>query len=418
MSVSCIAPGVPAPRPEQGLLLCCARARLGPGDRERLRDLLREGPCWGRLRALADYHGLAPLLYRHLAADGAGLCPEGVLRPWRDAAVAVLAANMRSCAELVALVRLFRREGIGVAAFKGPVAAAAYYGHLGARTFVDLDVLVPAAQAREACAALARAGYAPHFPLRPGWDEVYLRRNCERVFDRAGPAATVDLHWGLLPPGYSFTPLAGEVWGRLESVRLGGADVPTLGPEDTLLFLCLHAAKHEWASLHWLCDVAEFLRTRPGVDWDWVRATAERGGAWRLVRVGLLLARGLLEAPVPAAALRGGRGAEALAGEAARSLLSGAERRGPRWPWRSLYYRARERRRDRARLVHDLILAPSVHEWGLVPLPPALAPLYYAVRPFRLLLKGALSETRAFRGREAPPRRVAHRPHDLSGPGN
>jgi hypothetical protein len=206
----------------------------------------------------------------------------------------------------------------------------------------------------------------------------------------------VDLHWGLLPPGYSFTPPAAEVWGRLEAVRLGGTEVPTLGPEDTLLFFCLHAAKHDWASLHWLCDLAELLRARPGVDWDWVRATAERGGAWRLVHVGLRLARDLLGAPVPVA-LGGGREAEALAGEAARALLAGAGQAGPRWPWRSLYYRGMERTRDRARLIHDLLLAPTVHEWGLVPLPPALAPLYYAIRPFRLLAKGLLSDARAGR---------------------
>jgi hypothetical protein len=388
---------VPALHAEQAVLLRCARARFGPADRERLRELLRAGVSWGRLRRLADYHGLAPLLHHHLAGCAADLCPPDELRAWRAGAVSVLAANMRLCAELVALVGLFRREGIGVAAFKGPVAAAAYYGHLGARTFVDLDVLVPAAQARAACAALVQAGYSPHFPLRPGWDEVYLRRNCERAFDRAAPAAAVDLHWGLLPPGYSFTPAAGEVWGRLESVRLGGADVPTLGPEDTLLFFCLHAAKHDWASLHWLCDLAELLRARPGVDWDWARATAERGGAWRLVQVGLRLARGLLDAPVPEDALRGGREADGLAAEAARALLAGAEQAGPRWPWRSLYYRGMERKRDRARLVHDLLLAPTVHEWGLVPLPPALAPLYYAIRPFRLLAKGLLSKARAGR---------------------
>jgi hypothetical protein len=402
MSVSHLAAGVPGLSPEQGLLLCCARARLGQADRERLRDLLRAGPSWGPLRRLADYHGLSPLLYHHLSACASDLCPPDVLRSWRATAVSVLTANMRLCAELVALVQLFRREGIGVAAFKGPVAAAAYYGHLGARTFADLDLLVPPDQAHDACAALVRAGYAPLYPLRPGWDEVYRRRNCERVFERAEPPATVDLHWGLLPPGYAFTPAASELWGRLGSVRLGGTDVPTLGPEDTLLFFCLHAAKHDWASLHWLCDLAEFLRARPDVDWDWALATAERGGALQLVQVGLRLARDLLGAPLPPGASCGGRKVQALAAEAALALLSGAEQPGPRWPWRSLYDRGMARKRDRARLIHDLLLAPTVREWALIPLPPALAPLYYAIRPFRLVVKGLLTDARGPSQRVAP----------------
>jgi hypothetical protein len=397
MSTTITAPAVPVLRPEQELLLCCARARLEPAGREHLRELLRGPVDWEGLWALAEHHGLAPLLYRHLAACAADLCPPEVLKQWQAVALAVLAANMRTCAELVALVELFRRESIALAAFKGPVAAAAYYGHVGARTFVDLDLLVPTTQARAAGAVLERAGYAPRFALRPGWDAVYRRGYCERVYCRAAPAATVDLHWGLLPPGYSFTPPVAEVWWRLEAVRLAGVEVPTLGAEDTLLFFCLHAAKHDWASLHWLCDVAELLRSRPNLDWAWALAAA-RGGAGRLVQVGLRLARTLLDAPVPEGALAPDGTAEALAGEAARALLAGPAG-GPRarQPWRSLYFRAMERRRDRWRLVHDLVLAPSVHEWRLLPLPPALAPLYYAVRPVRLLLK----EGRSRMGRTA-----------------
>ncbi len=394
-----VTPAAGALRPEQEALLCCARARLEPDGRERLRRLVAGPFPWDRLRAQADYHGLGPLVYRHLSACAADLCPPDVLRGWQAAAVGVLASNMRLTAELVALAELFRREGIALAALKGPVAAVACYGHVGARAFADLDLLVPEAQAAAAGAALGKAGYAPRFPLRPGWDAVYRRCYCECVYRREAPAATVDLHWGLLPPGYSFTPLAAEVWGRLEAARLNGVDVPTLGAEDTLLFLCLHAAKHDWSSLHWLCDIAELLRARPQLDWAWLRV-ASRGGAARLVGVGLRLARALLDAPVPGDALPPDDAADALAAEAAGALLAGPL--GPpagRWPWRSLYYRAMERRRDRWRLVHDQVLAPSVYEWRLLPLPPALALLYYAVRPVRLLAK----EARARLGRAARP---------------
>jgi hypothetical protein len=32
------------------------------------------------------------------------------------------------------------------------------------------------------------------------------------------------------------------------------------GPEDMLLFLCVHGGKHQWTRLAWICDVAEFIR--------------------------------------------------------------------------------------------------------------------------------------------------------------
>ena len=60
------------------------------------------------------------------------------------------------------------------------------------------------------------------------------------------------------------------------------------------------------------------------------------------------------------------------------------------------YFRAMELRRDRLRFLHDVALRPTLHEWRAVPLPPALVPLHYIVRPLRLALKHA---PRLLRGR-------------------
>ena len=48
-----------------------------------------------------------------------------------------------------------------------------------------------------------------------------------------------------------------------------------------------------------------------------------------------------------------------------------------------------ERASDRLRFLHDVLLRPTPLEWEAVPLPPSLAPLYYLVRPMRLLWKYA-----------------------------
>jgi hypothetical protein len=154
----------------------------------------------------------------------------------------------------------------------------------------------------------------------------------------------------------------------------------------------LHGAKHGWSSLHWVSDLAELVRRRVGLDWDRVCSWARARGARRLVHVGLRLARQLLDAPVPPDVLARGqpdRGVNALADQATRELLHPSRRAAGRrpWPWTSLFYQGLERATDRWHYWHTIILAPGPLEWQYLPLPAALAPLYYAVRPVRLLAK-------------------------------
>jgi hypothetical protein len=89
-------------------------------------------------------------------------------------------------------------------------------------------------------------------------------------------------------------------------VSTGAGEVWTLGPEDTLLFLCCHGTKHNWGALSWLVDVAELVRGQSGLDWDAVVRWSRVPGRRRPVQLGLHLAHHLLEAPVPAEVLTEG----------------------------------------------------------------------------------------------------------------
>ena len=52
-----------------------------------------------------------------------------------------------------------------------------------------------------------------------------------------------------------------------------------------------------------------------------------------------------------------------------------------------LYLKMRERFKDKARYVLYLTFTPNTRGWKLLPLPGTLFPLYYILRPIRLLAK-------------------------------
>jgi hypothetical protein len=377
-----------ADTPELELLLGCARTELDAEQRAcvlratgRIRD-------WDVLYTLAEFHGLLPLLYKHLAK----LVADGVPQAFRTRCQAEVGRLqwevLGKCADLLGLLDRFAEERIPVLSFKGGVAGTAYYGDPGLRPFNDADLLVPVGQAQRAWELLLKIGYAPTIPLTPGWRAVDIRSHNERMFLREG-RTVVDLHWNLMPLYYTFTPSNDDVWERAESVSLAGRPIPTLGPEDALIFFCLHGAKHNWSKLRWVCDVAQLARARPGLHWGWVLDWAEKHGAARMVRLGLCLARELLQAPVPHDTTSNGRRdpeMKRLAGELRAGLLAYPPRPEPEaeFPWHSVFYQSMDRYRDRARWIYEVILLPGEMEWALLPLPVPLAPLYFPVRMSRL----------------------------------
>ena len=77
----------------------------------------------------------------------------------------------------------------------------------------------------------------------------------------------VELHWAITSWTFFFPLNPEHLWERLETGSLEGTPVRTLAPEDLLLILCVHGAKHYWSKLGWICDVAELLRVHPGLKW-------------------------------------------------------------------------------------------------------------------------------------------------------
>jgi hypothetical protein len=172
-------------------------------------------------------------------------------------------------------------------------------------------------------------------------------------------------------------------------VSMGGREMHGLSPEDLLLVLCLHAGKHLWMRLIWICDIAETIRTQE-IDWRLLRSRGAQLGVLRIVGVSLWLARRLLECSLPELAddLVNSDSAVAALGEdfvgrAAQSATYDFESTEYfRWTWK-----LRERRGDQFRYWWRLLWTPGEGDLAAVRLPEAIFPLYRAVRMVRLTRK-------------------------------
>lgn len=377
--------------PEERILLDCARKYLGARSAAQLLASLGPKIDSERLWNLARRHGLFPLLYSSLNGNSSRSPFHPLLGALRGRYRQTVLRNFSWTAELLRILGFLERGGIRALPFKGPVLAAAVYGDLSLREFVDLDLLVRPREFGKALALLKSEGYRPQLPHPEDGAASRLVADYEVELQAdAGPVA-VDLHRALVPDPF-FLPFDYEgLWEQAQPLRLGGAEVWTLCPEDLLSVLCVHETKDCWQKLESVLAIALLVR-RPEFDWGKVIRKAPLRGGERIHWVGLGLARELLGVSAPEHVLRrmrSDRFAAGLARKIAADFFRPRQTEGV-IPKLLLFYRMRRGFPEKARFMGHLALVwvrPTEKEWRWLPLPDWLFPLYYLLRPLRLAAK-------------------------------
>ena len=343
---------------------------------------------WNEFLRLADHHGVSSLAAKNLLAYGRGL-PEQVIRSLQSAYETNVRRNLWFAGELGRIARHFEGKKLPVLPYKGPVLAESAYGDLALRNFSDLDFLVVPADFEPAKQALAELGYQPAMPLKPESERLWLRFGYERAFDSAAGKFLVELQWNLLPHFYAVNLETEELLERSVAVSVAGQAIRTLSPEDLLLVLSLHAAKHLWTRLIWVADIAETMRTH-SIDYELVVSRAQALGIKRALGVSLWLARHVLEAKLspPAEDITASDSQiQVLGREFAECLQRSATYDFDTSAYFRKIMRLRERRLDRWRYLWRLLWTPSEGDLAAVHFSEALFPLYRLVRLWRLARK-------------------------------
>ena len=368
------------------LLLACAGPRSDAATAHRVREHAARVERWEELVTVAERHRVLASLARELNAHAADLVPAETLAFLRRACTLQAAANLRLARALHEIVSAFDAADIRLLAHKGPSLAVLAHGDLALRSFDDLDVLVHPGDVARAGAALVSLGYAPGTLLTDGRRAALVRWDLHEHYVRGD--TDVELHWRLVKTAFGGRFDFDGLWARSATVRLGGAEVRTLGPEDLLVALCVHGATHAWSRLAWVSDVAALVDRSPALDWARVRALADALGKRRMVRaaLGLALAIGARVDESTEAWIRAEPGLDALGAMVLDVMFDEDAKPGV---FVRYQFAVRERGWERLALAGRTLFTPGPEDWDAVELPDSLAPLYRVVRPARLLAKYA-----------------------------
>ena len=364
-------------RPENEIILLAVRRQLDAAAEEQLRRLLRGDLDWLFLLTAANRQGVVPLLEKNLAHREVPAAVATELQEWKQE---IFTFNLFLCGELIKLLDLFEQKGVQAIPFKGPVLTMQAHGDVGSRQYKDLDILVHKNDVDKVSALLLDRGFQPAQKFTHAQEAAQLRFGCATTFTDAR-GVIVDVHWQVAERHLGIRLRSDDVWSRLESVEIGGRALRTLSAEDVLLILCCHGYAHAWNRLGWICDVGMLIESRPDIDWSKVFDRARRAGLLRIVLLGIVLARELLQIASPPEAdreLERNDSIRAIADEIIGKLFLFTEDASNLSV--SEHLRMRERKRDKLRTFFALFLMPREYDWMFLSAP---APFYYAVRPFR-----------------------------------
>jgi hypothetical protein len=228
------------------LLLAVLRdqAEVGTPRAEDMDDMLRLAEeehvlAWARACVRRQYPSLPPQIQHRLAEI--------------DRSSAIAAFYWSS--ELRSVLGEFAKRSIPVLPLKGPLLAERLYGSTALRACRDLDLLVSENDLARAEEILTECGYTPH--EQDDYHRAWQRRD-----------TGIELHRDVENPlAYNFATAAALQ--RAQPAMFQGFTCMQLLPEDELLYLCLHAARHRYDRLSLLVDLRLAFEKLPQSSQRW-----------------------------------------------------------------------------------------------------------------------------------------------------
>jgi len=254
---------------EWSLLKAACSASSDPAKSEAVRQLLTKPIRWNALFELASRHGVQPLLCQAISNYSDLVSPQQL-----SAAKRLYQANVHKALflarEMISILDCLESRGIDAMPYKGLALAQSHYGDMALRQPGDIDLLIHPEDLPRIREAVRELGYLPHLKLRERFETQYRRSGYECAFDGTAGRNLLEVQWAIQPRFYAVDFALKGVFERAVSIEAAGRTVKTPSPDDLFIILSLHAAKHAWGRLIWLCDLERIMRSL--LNWKWIGA--------------------------------------------------------------------------------------------------------------------------------------------------
>jgi len=387
--------------PAAKLLIAAARLSLGTADKKVVRELAGDDVDWKLFHYLTAHHRLEALIADALETDVEVLLPDESAAWLKQRRKENVFANLNLAASAIRIFGEFEKQGIRVLFIKGLSLDEWLYGKTGLRAAGDIDLYISPSTLPQAISCMQALGHQlAMLPerLKPGsrLAKQHLRTIKDHIFTRPGSPVVVELHWRLSRLHSAFPLGFDDAWRRRSDFQLAGRSISTLSRDTHANYLFYHGAKHYFARLFWLYDIAKLMQ-KQDTDWDGVVAQAHLLKTEASLGLAVVMASEIFDVPMPELLRRQSSmlsTGEQLSCEIIELILADAPTLSrtsndaasfsyARWKvsWNSRIHPSKYH--YLSEWMYELF-APTYEEWESLELPDILTPLYRLWRPLRL----------------------------------
>lgn len=370
-------------RPEIEIILLALKSELNGEQETRLAGLLAGDLNWHFLSVAAIGHKVCPQL--DSLFEKQHVDPNLTLLI-RQESNEIQRKGMMLTARLFKLQTALVEAGIKFFFVKGAVISDLLYGTVKKRAFSDIDVFISKDDVARVAQILEHEGFFP----APMWCQCthpneffsspnFVRLNYEKEFVSKNNSFAVDLHWGT---GTWFAT-SEQMLRQTVQQKIAGHDVRTLKPDLHFIYLCAHAAKHDWDTLVWISDIARAINSEHIFNWRKVARLSKQLGLFQTVQTSALLANKLLDAKVPESLLPVNPDLQQVVSE----IIGRYDRAVPpvvsfsKVPqWRRIA-RTYDSKMQVVRQIAIDLFKPTFSDWVRIKLPDSLFWMYSIIRP-------------------------------------
>ena len=273
---------------EQMILACSAELKADLYQQQRLHRLMNQGMDVDHLINMAIDEGLTGFLYKNMVKSGE-------LKNLNDEQIECIRFlyhrntffNLKLIHDFKKVLHQLNQNRIRVVLLKGISLLNQVYDDIGLRPMMDIDLWIPNEDYPELIRILTLQGY------RRGtvYPNTFMR----------GPT-TIDLHSHILGERIKARELLfsqNHFYDNAQSIDFEGEETLCLNKYDQVIYLSLHALKHNVDRLIWLVDIKNVIAGWKRSDWEALKDRALYVGQQKSVSYVFFLLRDLFDFQFP-----------------------------------------------------------------------------------------------------------------------
>jgi hypothetical protein len=213
--------------------------------------------------------------------------------------------SLRQLHELISICSNFDKRSVKYSVIKGPHLTRLLNGKKTVKVSADLDILmVNPGDLMDFHRVLTGMGYhcaEPEIMAGKWWKRLFFMGKREAHYYCQASECSVDLHVRPFANTIITRRLYGNFFSDLTRVAFEGITIPVLPDEKYFIYLCHHAACHQFSRLAWLLDIRNFYRMKQDkIDVGKILAIAKSLNMTRSLYLAFYMMKIIFNAEIPA----------------------------------------------------------------------------------------------------------------------